>query len=43
MKVGEKVELKITPNYGYGNDGDSYKNVPKNANLTYELELVSTK
>ncbi|CAD8195472.1 unnamed protein product [Paramecium octaurelia] len=43
MKVGEKAELKITPNYGYGNEGDQYKNVPKNANLTYEIELLNFK
>ncbi|CAD8114231.1 unnamed protein product [Paramecium sonneborni] len=43
MKVGEKAEFKMTSNYGYGDDGDSYKNVPKNANLTYELELVNFK
>ncbi|CAD8099291.1 unnamed protein product [Paramecium primaurelia] len=43
MKVGEKSELKITSNYGYGNEGNSYKNVPKNANLTYEIELINFK
>ncbi|CAK58920.1 unnamed protein product (macronuclear) [Paramecium tetraurelia] len=43
MKVGEKAELKITPNYGYGNEGDQYKNVPQNANLTYEIQLLNFK
>ncbi|CAK92125.1 unnamed protein product (macronuclear) [Paramecium tetraurelia] len=43
MKVGEKAELKITPSYGYGDEGDSFKNVPKNANLTYEIELINFK
>ncbi|CAD8188019.1 unnamed protein product [Paramecium pentaurelia] len=43
MKIGEKVELKVTSNYGYGDEGDTYKNVPKNANLTYEIELINFK
>ncbi|CAD8122890.1 unnamed protein product [Paramecium sonneborni] len=43
MKPGEKSQFKITPEYGYGGDGNIFKNVPKDAHLRYEIELVSFK
>ncbi|CAD8212773.1 unnamed protein product [Paramecium octaurelia] len=43
MKPGEKSQFKISPKYGYGEEGCIFKNVPKNANLKYEIELLSFK
>ncbi|CAD8101437.1 unnamed protein product [Paramecium primaurelia] len=43
MKPGEKSQFKITSEYGYGPDGNIFKDVPKNANLRYEIELLSFK
>ncbi|CAK64673.1 unnamed protein product (macronuclear) [Paramecium tetraurelia] len=43
MKPGEKSQFKISPQYGYGEEGCIFKNVPKNANLKYEIELLSFK
>ncbi|KAI8880610.1 hypothetical protein K501DRAFT_254646, partial [Backusella circina FSU 941] len=39
MKVGEKVELITTSDYGYGDEGQTYI-VPPKAKLRYELELI---
>ena len=40
MKPGEKVQLKIRPEYGYGQYGNSELGIPPGANLTVNLKLV---
>jgi FK506-binding protein 4/5 len=40
MKQGEKAWFKVLPNYGYGAKGNEALNVPANATLIYEVELL---
>ena len=39
MVVGEKAKLTIKSKYAYGEDGDD--EIPPDATLTYEMELLS--
>jgi FKBP-type peptidyl-prolyl cis-trans isomerase len=39
MKLGEKVELKCSPEYGYGKEG-SPPTIPADSTLIYTLELL---
>ncbi len=40
MKVGEKSELIMTPDYGYGVKGYQAFSIPANASLVFEAELL---
>lgn len=44
MSIGEKCELKLTPEYAYGSEGSSTGgsvNIPSDAAIEFEMELVS--
>ena len=41
MKIGEKAEFIISPNYGYGNQKVFYDLVRENETLYFEIELIS--
>jgi len=40
MKKGEVALVTIQPEYGYGKEGNPALNIPPNATLVYEIELV---
>jgi peptidylprolyl isomerase len=42
MKIGEKAQLVITSQYGYGDEGSGEK-IPGKATLIFDVELVATK
>lgn len=41
MRSGEKVQLKISPRFGYGTDGSILLGVPGEATLMYDLQLIN--
>lgn len=41
MDAGEEALVEITARFGYGDKGDSDKNIPPNAKLFYTLTLHS--
>lgn len=41
MKRGERSRFSMTPKYCYGSEGNKSLNIPENASLVYEVELVS--
>ncbi|KAJ3037879.1 hypothetical protein HDU99_010370 [Rhizoclosmatium hyalinum] len=42
MRVGEKAELLIDPEYGYGVEGNP-PTIPPNSTLLFEVEVISSK
>nr|PVC49907.1 FKBP-type peptidyl-prolyl cis-trans isomerase [Theileria orientalis] len=42
MKVGERSEFVIQPNYGYGESGAG-ESIPPNSVLKFEIELINTR
>jgi FK506-binding protein 3 len=41
MSVGEKAEIIIEPEWAYGKKGKPEANIPPNATLKFEVELVN--
>jgi FK506-binding protein 1 len=41
MSVGEKAMLHITSDYGYGTRGAGHGVIPPNADLNFEVQLLS--
>ena len=41
MKEGEKCRLEIKASKAYGADGKSEFNIPPNADLIYDVEMIS--
>jgi FKBP-type peptidyl-prolyl cis-trans isomerase len=39
MSVGEKAQLRVSADYGYGKNGQG--DIPANAELFFEVELLS--
>lgn len=40
MKKGEKAKLHVSAKYAYGANGYKDKNIPPNAELLYEVEML---
>lgn len=40
LKKGQKARFTLKPNYAFGAQGDAAKNIPPNATVVYEVELV---
>ncbi len=43
MKKKERVEVKLAPKYAFGNLGRPDKNIPPQAHVTYDIDLVILK
>jgi peptidylprolyl isomerase len=41
MKIGEVANLTMTPDYGYGAGGFPAWGIPPNADLKFEIEMLS--
>jgi len=41
MSLGEKAILHITSDFGYGSEGAGGGSIPPNADLKFEVELLS--
>merc|ERR1711879_54462 len=41
MSLGEHATLTVTPDFGYGKDGFPAWKIPQNADLRFEIELLS--
>jgi len=40
LKKGQKARFTLKPNYAFGAQGDASKNIPPNATVVYEVELL---